>query len=103
MGTRCYPQVENCTLREAFTGRLIARLTRSEGESMVREGTARRNGHKYTLISHPHPSNSEETAPSLMKYDTMVVASGGAPTIEEFERLVGWGFHVSRPQSPQLA
>ena len=85
-------------LVDAFTGRLIVRLTTEEARSMVSEGTARRVGkHTYSHIKPVPPSDSGETPPMLDRYDMEVVASGRAPTECEFERLQGWGFRVKRP------
>jgi hypothetical protein len=96
--------IECCKLVDSFTGRMIVPLTREEANSMVGQGAARRRrSHTYSFVAPIHPSSSSETAPSLMVHDTMVVASGSAPTIEDFERLFGWGFRVEKPRlTPQL-
>jgi len=92
-------RLDNCELRAQFTDRLIDRLTRAEAESMVRAGTARKSGaRRYTLIEPVPPSNSETDPCSLKPRDMSIVAGLAKPTLEEYERLTGWGFLVPKPK-----
>lgn len=95
-------KIENCELR-ASTGRVIAYLTRDEADSMVREGTARKirtkNGKRHWVLVEPvRPSNSGLDAPCLKPRDTHVVVGLSKPTLEQYERLKGWGFSVPKPK-----
>jgi hypothetical protein len=94
---------ENCVLVDAFTGRDIVRLTRLEADSMVAAGKAvriggqRRTGrHRYRQVLPVAPSNSSESMPMLTVSDTRAVAGLCIPTVDQAERLEGWGFHVPK-------
>lgn len=91
-------RAENCTLCEPISGKLITHLTRAEADSMVADGTAKRRGpHRYYMVAKVMPSGSKESSPMLRERDTSIVARLARPTIEEVERLQGWGFNVRMP------
>jgi hypothetical protein len=96
--------IENCDLCDPVTGRVILRLTRSEAESMVRDGMAKkklgkRGRRKYNFIPPVMPSDSGDDSPMLRVHD-MRIAAGltRCETEAEHERMIGWGFgHVRKP------
>jgi hypothetical protein len=100
--------MENCVLVDPFTGKGIVRLTRQEAESMVSGGTAERTGwrgkktgtHRYRLVVPVAPSNSLESSSMLTAGDiralVAVLFRRYRISIEQAERLVGWGFRIER-------
>lgn len=95
-------RMENCVLVDGFTGKQICALTRQEADSMTERGTARcqrargRKTNRYTLVAPVKPSNSSESMPMLTVSDTRAVAGLSIPTVEQAERLAGWGFQVPK-------
>lgn len=95
-------RTENCVLVDAFTGRQICGLTRLEASGMEERGTAScirlrgRRTNRYRLVVPVQPSNSTETSPMLTVSDTRAVAGLNTPTVEQAERLDGWGFPLKR-------
>jgi hypothetical protein len=66
---------------------------------MVRAGTAKRTGaRRYTLIQPVPPSSSEIDPCSLKSRDMHVVVGLSKLTLEEYERLTGWGLLVPKPK-----
>jgi hypothetical protein len=98
-------RMENCVLVDGFTGKDILRLTRQEADSMVSNGKAVRipshgkrwtGTHKYRMVVPVTPSNSEDSMAELNAGDSRVAAGLFTPTVEQAERLHGWGFHVKQ-------
>jgi hypothetical protein len=98
-------RMENCVLVDGFTGKDILRLTRQEADSMVSNGKAVRipshgkkwtGTHKYRMVVPVQPSNSEDSMAELNAGDSRVAAGLFTPTVEQAERLHGWGFHVKQ-------
>jgi hypothetical protein len=95
-------RMENCVLVDGFTGRHICALTRQEADNMAERGTARcqrargRKTNRYHLVVPVAPSNSSESMPMLTVSDMRAVAGLCIPTVDQAERLEGWGFHVPK-------
>ena len=66
---------------------------------MVRAGTAKRTGaRRYALVQPVPPSSSKIDPCSLKSRDMHVVVGLSKPSLEEYERLKGWGFLVPKPK-----
>jgi hypothetical protein len=78
-------------------GNPLYAITLAEGQSLVRQGKAKRTGKTtFELISNPQPSESKDSSTALVEWDMQVLV-GAAPMNHRMrERLIGYGLIRNR-------